>query len=265
MAINTTSKEMPTGDGNPTVGGANNGDDFPTEQRPCKAFDSLRAVFAREGHGTDLAHAQAPVQHIATSRQGSTTGAKNGTAAARGRATVRLKPKGPVRKNTTGQAVATPTEKRGFVVLELVQPALVRAGMVYGHGGGHPQGRPHGLSRVLNHHAHPLRVRTRRVVSESRQGAKTMTNVTRLVRKPAPVTSYTDTTDPQAIGLHIAAENALAGALQLLRAADCDAAKVQAATGRAIRAATLLKRASAAHALAVCTGLSMSTTTSKGA
>ena len=68
-----------------------------------------------------------------------------------------------------------------------------------------------------------------------------MTTLT-LVRTTAPASYYTDTTDPQTIRLHIAAENALASALHLLRAADCDASKVQAATGRAIRAATALKR-----------------------
>lgn len=74
-----------------------------------------------------------------------------------------------------------------------------------------------------------------------------MTNVIPMVRTTAPATSYTDTTNPQIISLHIAAENALASALHLLRAADCDAAKVQAATGRAIRAATALKRLCAAQ------------------
>ena len=68
-----------------------------------------------------------------------------------------------------------------------------------------------------------------------------MTTLT-LVRTTAPAPSYTDTTDPQTIRLHITAENALASALHLLRATDCDAAKLQAATGRAIRAATALKR-----------------------
>lgn len=43
-------KEMPTGDGNPTAGGANNGNDCPTGQRPCKAFETLRAAFALRGH-----------------------------------------------------------------------------------------------------------------------------------------------------------------------------------------------------------------------
>jgi len=50
MAINTTSKEMPTGDGNPTAGGAINDLDFPTGQRPGKAFETLRAAFALQGH-----------------------------------------------------------------------------------------------------------------------------------------------------------------------------------------------------------------------
>lgn len=67
-------------------------------------------------------------------------------------------------------------------------------------------------------------------------------------RRAAPIQSPADTTDPQIIGLHIAAENALASALHLLRSIDCDPAKLQAATGRAIRAATMLKRLSAAQA-----------------
>lgn len=69
-----------------------------------------------------------------------------------------------------------------------------------------------------------------------------MTKAIHLVRTAAPAPSYTDTTDPQTIQLHITAENALASALHLLRADDCDTAKLQAATGRAIRAATALKR-----------------------
>ena len=50
MAINTTPKETPTGDGNPTAGGAINDLDFPTGQRPGKAFATLRAAFALRGH-----------------------------------------------------------------------------------------------------------------------------------------------------------------------------------------------------------------------
>ncbi|MDD2729727.1 hypothetical protein [Malikia sp.] len=67
-------------------------------------------------------------------------------------------------------------------------------------------------------------------------------------RRAAPIQSATDTTNPEIIRLHVAAENALAGALHLLRSLDCDPAKLQQATGRAIRAATLLKRACATQA-----------------
>ena len=66
-------------------------------------------------------------------------------------------------------------------------------------------------------------------------------------RRAAPIQSQADITDPQIIALHTAAENALASALHLLRSIDCDPAKLQAATGRAIRATTLLKRACAAQ------------------
>jgi len=69
-----------------------------------------------------------------------------------------------------------------------------------------------------------------------------------LARTAAPMPSATDTPDPEIIALHIAAENALAMALALLRATDGDLAKLQAATGRACRAATALKRLCAANA-----------------
>jgi hypothetical protein len=168
------------------------------------------------------------------------------------------KPKGPVLQNTFGKAVAAPTDKRGFVMSEFDRSGVSRCGMVYGHGGGYPQGRPHGFTRVLNHHAHPSCFKTRLVASESRKGAKTMTKVIPLVRTAAPIItasrcaapiqSQADTTDPHVIALHAAAENALASALHLLRSIDCDPAKLQQATGRAMRATTLLKRACAAQA-----------------
>ena len=66
-------------------------------------------------------------------------------------------------------------------------------------------------------------------------------------RRAAPIQSQADITDPHVIALHAAAENALASALHLLRSIDCDPAKLQAATGRAIRAATMVTRLSAAQ------------------
>lgn len=50
MAINTTPKEMPTGDGNPTAGDAINDLDSPISERRGKAFSTLRAAFAMKGH-----------------------------------------------------------------------------------------------------------------------------------------------------------------------------------------------------------------------
>ncbi len=50
MTINTSPKETPTGDGNPTAGDTINSPNFPTSARNDKAFSSLRAAFALKGH-----------------------------------------------------------------------------------------------------------------------------------------------------------------------------------------------------------------------
>jgi hypothetical protein len=71
-----------------------------------------------------------------------------------------------------------------------------------------------------------------------------MADIIPLVRSRAPIQSTTDTTHPETIRLHGLAENALSTALHCLRSVDCSPAKLQTATARAIRAATLLKRAS---------------------
>lgn len=65
-------------------------------------------------------------------------------------------------------------------------------------------------------------------------------------RRAAPIKSALDTTDPEQLALHAAAENALSMALSMLRNPGGTAADLQRATARACRAATLLKRASAA-------------------
>lgn len=84
-----------------------------------------------------------------------------------------------------------------------------------------------------------------------------MTQAIPLVRAVAPITasrraalhpSAPDTTDPQRIALYAAAEDALILALSMLRDPTGTAADLQRATGRVIRAATLLKRACAAQA-----------------
>jgi hypothetical protein len=74
-----------------------------------------------------------------------------------------------------------------------------------------------------------------------------MANAIALVRPAAPPQPiHGNTTDPETLRLHGLAENALATALHNLRAIDCSPAKLQVATARAVRAATLLKRASVA-------------------
>lgn len=50
MTINSTPKEMPTGDGHPTAGCTINGTGFPMAQHQGKAFKTLRASFALRGH-----------------------------------------------------------------------------------------------------------------------------------------------------------------------------------------------------------------------
>ena len=74
--------------------------------------------------------------------------------------------------------------------------------------------------------------------------------ITLASRRAAPIQSQADTTDPQTIALHVAAENALSMALSMLRNPAGTAADLERATARAIRAATLLKRACAAQTTA---------------
>ena len=167
------------------------------------------------------------------------------------------KPKGPMLENIFGYAVATPTDKRGFVMSELIRRAPARAGMVAGRMG-HTVRLAARRIPCFQHPAHPRSLKTARVASESRYGAETMTQVitlartaapiiTRARRRAAPIQSATDTTDPQTIALHVAAENALSMALSMLRNPAGTAADLERATARAIRAATLLKRACAAQ------------------
>lgn len=84
--------------------------------------------------------------------------------------------------------------------------------------------------------------------------AKTLTLT--LARKPAPTPSPADTTLPNAQEHVQAARLSLEKALQALNGHTCTALDIQVSTGRAIRAATLLKRA--------CKALDTDTT-SKGA
>lgn len=65
MAINTTPKEMPTGGFNPKAGAINDLH-FPTASRPGKAFETLRAAFALQGHSLhQTEQADGPVSYWA--------------------------------------------------------------------------------------------------------------------------------------------------------------------------------------------------------
>ena len=75
--------------------------------------------------------------------------------------------------------------------------------------------------------------------------ARTAAPISLAGHRAAPLPSATDTTAPT---LRAQAENALATALDLLRSPEGTAADLQRATGRVIRAATLMKRLSAAQA-----------------
>jgi len=166
------------------------------------------------------------------------------------------KPKGPVCDDTFGKAVAAPTDKRGFVMPEFVRHGVAHVGMVTGK-----MGLPARMAARLypchQHLAHPLRVMTWGVDSESRKGVPTMTQAINLVRPAAPtititrpaapVSSALDSNSPEVIALHVAAENALTAALGLLRNPAGTAADLQRATARVIRASSLLKRACAAQ------------------
>ena len=63
----------------------------------------------------------------------------------------------------------------------------------------------------------------------------------------APIRPQADTTDRDTIALHVQAENALSMALAMLRNPTGTAADLERATARVCRAATMLKRLSAAQ------------------
>ncbi len=73
-----------------------------------------------------------------------------------------------------------------------------------------------------------------------------MTNVTTLASRRAAPTTTTHPEPLELIQLHAQAHNALSTALHCLQRPDCTAEHLRTATARATRAATLLKRASAA-------------------
>ena len=87
------------------------------------------------------------------------------------------KPRGPVRKNTTSKAFATPNDKRGFVMPKFLGLVRLRASVQWLRGmvGATRKGVRTALDVFLTTMLHPLRVRTQTVVLLNPKGTKTMT------------------------------------------------------------------------------------------
>ena len=87
------------------------------------------------------------------------------------------KPRGPVRKNTTEQAFATPTDKRGFVMPKFLGLVRLRASVQWLRGmvGATRKDVRMACSMFLTAMLHPLRVRTQTVVLHTQQGVRAMT------------------------------------------------------------------------------------------
>jgi hypothetical protein len=164
--------------------------------------------------------------------------------------TVTLKAQAPVLKNTLSEAVAAPTESGVLSRPDFLGTPAIRRARGFGHGGGYPQGRPHGFGRVLNRHAHLLRVRTQPVVFVTPEGAKTMTTTPLASRcavpkrpQPTPGTT-TPSLDP--IALHCEAVNACAMASYYTRKGNHAGA-----ARKAVQALSALRRLAAFERLEV--------------
>ena len=109
-------------------------------------------------------------------------------------------------ENTTSEAVAAPTDKRGIVMPNLWGLVRLRRSMVSG-GMGLPARMAARLRTCFQHPAHPLRLKTQTVVFlATPEGAKTMTAITE--RKPAPSLSTADTIPTANLTAVLAAFNA---------------------------------------------------------
>jgi hypothetical protein len=135
----------------------------------------------------------------------------------------------PGARHTTSEAVYLPVSK----VFSCPKFKVLDVGNVY------PQGRRHRFGDVSKPHVHPVDLDSQRMVSEFPEGIKTMTT-----HAPTPSTaspSNTPATTPE-ITRQQAIENALSTALYFIRQPYSTTA-LQAATGRAMRAASMLKQA----------------------
>lgn len=151
------------------------------------------------------------------------------------------KPKGPVLQNTFEPAVATSTDKRGFVTSRICRGGPSTPTFM----GGMARVATPGARLVpcFEHPVHPHRFKTVRVGCQSQPGATHMTQVIPLAsRRAAPNTTPTEA---ELVQLHARACNALHTALHHLNSPDCSPAMWAAATARAHRGLAALKQASA--------------------
>ena len=149
------------------------------------------------------------------------------------------KPRGPVRKNTTSKAFATPNDKRGFVMPKFLGLVRLRASVQWLRGmvGATRKGVRTALDVFLTTMLHPLRLRTQTVVFLNPKGPKTMTAITQQASRCAvPTLPTTGTSD--LIQLHAEAHNALAMALHYLRTPE---ANVAGARRKAVQALAALR------------------------
>ena len=167
-------------------------------QHQLRKFRSARAATSRKTYRNFFRHPDRAVRCNAGQRRG----------------TIAPKAKAPVCEDTLSEAVAAPTDKRGFVMskflglVRLHQPSRFRAGW------GYPQGHPHGFGRVFQHPAHLLRLKPQTVALVTPDGAKTMHQTTLASRCAAPNTQAT-TEETRAFALLQATSDAAMAKLYL--------------------------------------------------
>ena len=129
-----------------------------------------------------------------------------------GRGTIRSKAKAPVLKNTFSEAVATPTEKRGFVTTNFWDWCVCTVPLFWGVVGVIRKDARTASDVFLTTTLHPMRSKTQTVALVPPEGAKTMTTSPVASRSAAPTTTPTTGNTPRIdpVALHFEAVNACA-------------------------------------------------------
>ena len=138
------------------------------------------------------------------------------------RGTIRLKPKGPVLKNTFSEAVATLTAKQGFVTPNFWGLCACTALWFWSVVGAIRKDARTASDVFLTTTLHPMRSKTQTVALVTPEGAKTMTATTvasASARTPIilPTTHFDGTSEAQAFALLQATSDATMAKLYLSR------------------------------------------------